>query len=141
MSSELLGEIRREIDARLLELRPALEEYEQLLPAARALDAEEAPTGRRRGLAKAAPREADAAPAPADAAPAPVKAPHAVRGATRDAILGALEHGSHTVGELAVVTAMSASRLNGNLRKLAAEGVIAKTQREGKSAWMLVLDV
>ncbi|HEX5310087.1 MAG TPA: hypothetical protein VFW38_13545 [Solirubrobacteraceae bacterium] len=131
MGSELLGEIRREIDARLLELRPAIEEYEQLLHAAQALDAEEAPpTRRRRAAVKVTPSQADAAPAPA-------KAPRTVRGAAREAILGALEHGSHTVGELAVVTAMSAAGLNASLRKLAVEGAIAKTQREGKSAWML----
>jgi hypothetical protein len=61
----------------------------------------------------------------------------AVRGAAREAILGALEHGSHTVGELAVVTAMSGPNINGNLRRLLAEGVVVKAEREGKSAWAL----
>lgn len=129
MGSELLGEIRREIDARLLELRAAVEEYEQLLHAAQALDAEQkSPAKRRRATAKAA------SPAPA---PARAKAPRAARGAAREAILGALEHGSHTLGELVVVTAMSSANVSGNLRKLAAEGAIAKTQREGKAAWTL----
>jgi hypothetical protein len=66
------------------------------------------------------------------------KPARAVRGAAREAILGALEHGSHTVGELAVVTAMTGPNINGNLRRLAAEGVVVKTEREGKAAWALV---
>jgi DNA-binding transcriptional ArsR family regulator len=57
------------------------------------------------------------------------------RGAVREAILAALEHGSHTVGELAVVTAMSGPSISGSLRKLVSEGVIVKTEREGKAAW------
>jgi hypothetical protein len=65
------------------------------------------------------------------------KPARAVRGAAREAILGALEHGSHTVGELAVVTAMTGPNINGNLRRLAAEGVVVKTEREGKAAWAL----
>jgi hypothetical protein len=134
MGSDLLDEIRREIDARLGELRPALEEYEQLLQAAGALDAEERPPARRRGAA------AKAETSEAIAAPPSTKAPRAARGAAREAILGALEHGSHTLAELVVVTAMSSANVNGNLRKLAAEKAIAKTQREGKTAWMLAPD-
>lgn len=137
MGTDLLGEIRREIDARLLELRPALKEYEQLLHAAQVLDAEEkkSPPGRRRAAAAGAPSRP---PSKAAARPAPKKtAARAIPGKARDAILGALEHGSHTVSELAVVTAMSTASINGNLRKLAADGAVAKTQREGKTAWTL----
>jgi DNA-binding transcriptional ArsR family regulator len=65
------------------------------------------------------------------------KAPRAQRGAAREAILAALDHGSHTVGELVVVTAMSAPNLTGNLRRLASEGKIVKTEREGKTAYAL----
>jgi hypothetical protein len=77
-----------------------------------------------------------AAPKPKENAPKP-KAERAARGAAREAILGALEHGSHTVGELAVVTAMSGPNINGNLRRLAVEGVVVKAEREGKAAWAL----
>jgi hypothetical protein len=63
------------------------------------------------------------------------KPERAARGAARDAILAALEHGSHTVGELSVVTAMSGPNISGNLRTLASEGVVVKTEREGKAAW------
>lgn len=66
------------------------------------------------------------------------KPERAMPGAAREAILGALEHGSHTVGELAVVTAMSGPNINGNLRRLALEGVVVRTGREGMTAWSLV---
>lgn len=144
MGTDLLGDIRREIDARLGELRPALREYEQLLDAARALESEQAraleseqapPVERRR--AAATPRALTPALARGGSKPSPKKAVRAVRGTAREAILGALEHGSHTLGELVVVTAMSSANVNGNLRRLAAEGVVAKTQREGKTAWVL----
>jgi DNA-binding transcriptional ArsR family regulator len=65
------------------------------------------------------------------------KPARAERGLAREAILAALEHGSHTVGELAVVTAMSGPSINGNLRRLVVEGVVVKTEREGKTAWSL----
>jgi hypothetical protein len=68
---------------------------------------------------------------------AKLKPERAARGAARDAILGALDHGSHTLGELVVVTAMSAPNINGNLRRLLAEGVVVKAEREGKAAWAL----
>jgi hypothetical protein len=61
----------------------------------------------------------------------------AARGAAREAILAALDHGSHTVGELTVVTAMSGPNINGNLRRLVAEGAVVKAKREGKAAWAL----
>jgi hypothetical protein len=65
------------------------------------------------------------------------KPERAARGVAREAILGALEHGSHTVGELVVVTAMSGPNINGNLRRLVAEGAVVKAKREGKAAWAL----
>jgi hypothetical protein len=52
-----------------------------------------------------------------------------------------LDHGSHTVGELAVVTAMSAPNVNGNLRRLLVEKAVVKTEREGKAAWALANSV
>jgi DNA-binding transcriptional ArsR family regulator len=73
-----------------------------------------------------------AAPSAKEAKPA-----RAARGAAREAILAALDHGSHTVGELVVVTAMSGPNLNGNLRRLASDGAVVKTEREGKTAWAL----
>jgi hypothetical protein len=125
MGTDLLSDIRREIDARLRELRPSLEEYEGLLAAAGALELD-------------APHVNGTAPK-RRAARVRTKAPSVDR-AECEAILGALEHGSHTVGELVVVTAMGAASINGNLRRLADRGLIAKTEREGKAAWSLMAD-
>jgi len=83
---------------------------------------------------KRAPRAATTRRASAKAKAKPARA---ARGAAREAILAALEHGSHTVGELSVVTAMTGPNVNGNLRRLAVEGVVVKTEREGKAAWAL----
>jgi DNA-binding transcriptional ArsR family regulator len=154
MASDLLNTIRREIDERLSELRPRLAEYEQLLVAAEALVA----TGRAtvteaipgtvlesKEFAPAKPRRTRGASArktapqvvPEKFTPAEPKPARAARGAAREAILAALDHGSHTVGELAVVTAMSGPNINGNLRRLVAEGMVVKIEREGKTAYAL----
>ncbi|MGA9314972.1 MAG: helix-turn-helix domain-containing protein [Solirubrobacteraceae bacterium] len=69
------------------------------------------------------------------------KPERSARGVVREVILAALDHGSHTVGELAMVTAMSGPNINGNLRKLVAEGAVVKTEREGKAAWALAAAV
>jgi hypothetical protein len=176
-SSDLLSNIRDELDARLRELRPVLDEYENLLAAAAALEPvvdtstrtrsspraepKSAPRRRstiapKRGAVAAAPKRAArsagaAAPkgaprivraaAPKQAlraagATAPKRAP---RSAVAGAILAALEHGSHTISELAVVTAMSAQIINNDLRRLQQSGAIARTKREGdgKAAYAL----
>lgn len=160
MATDLLSTICREIDERLNELRPLLAEQQRLLVAADALvegEQERAevgaqPVGAKRSRAEAGspvkrPRRLAAKPKPtsrrrSNAAPKPAtpskpRPERAARGAAREAILGALEHGSHTVGELVVVTAMSGPNINGNLRRLEAEGTVVKADREGKAAWAL----
>jgi len=183
MATDLLSKIADELDARLRELRPLLDEYEDLLGAASALDAageKDASTGggtsqapapataepvRRRGrppgkrsAAPSATRSKPKSPPAAASAPAtsaPVEparsaakptprrrsaAPkRAQRGAAAVAILAALEHGSHTVSELAVVTAMSGAIINNNLRRLQQAGTIARAKRagDGKAAYAL----
>ena len=59
---------------------------------------------------------------------APVQAP---------AIVAALEHGSHTVSELAVVTAMTGPSLRQSLRRLVVAGTVTQAKREGKLAYAL----
>jgi hypothetical protein len=156
MAPDLLSTICREIDERLNELRPLLSEYERLLVAADAIEAtggemaseagpiepvEAASTeglvdkrvgrpAKRRGAGKARGGEGT------QSSVRKPKSARAARGAAREAIMAALEHGSHTVGELTVVTAMSGPNINGNLRRLVAEGVVVKTEREGKTAWV-----
>jgi hypothetical protein len=53
------------------------------------------------------------------------------------AILAALEHGSHTLAELVTVTALSASDIREALRRLRTRGAIVKTDRDGKAAYAL----
>lgn len=132
MATDLLSTISAEIDARLRELRPLLAEYERLLVAAQALDSE----------ALAEPAEPKApSPAPRVSVSKPrrrtrTKLPPR-RTETDETILGILEHGSHTVAELVVVTAMSTTSINSSLRRLLSAGAIAKTEREGKLAYTL----
>lgn len=150
MATDLLSTIQSEIDERLSELRPRLAEYEQLLVAADALLATGRATGRQTASQTAQPAtpkrpqtraqkklRGSAAGAIERARTDRSKPARAARGAAREAILAALDHGSHTVGELAVVTAMSGPNINGNLRRLVSEGAVVKTEREGKVAWAL----
>jgi hypothetical protein len=187
-SSDLLSNICDQLDARLRELRPLVDEYESLLDAAAALElageedraaateppvpvavAVSAKPARRRGRP---PGKRSAGRPAAEPAPAPEPAPEpavdvkaeaesrsrprtakqpstrrpdagapkrAQRGAAAVAILAALEHGSHTVSELAVVTALSGAIINNNLRRLQQVGAITRTKREGdgKAAYAL----
>jgi hypothetical protein len=87
----------------------------------------------------AKPAKAPAAkPAKARAAkPAAPASGRALRGAAQTAILAALEHGSHTVAELGVVTAMSGQNIRENLRRLLSSGTVTRAKREGKAAYVL----
>ncbi len=167
MPADLLATIGAEIDARLEQLRAAMDEYEQLLSAAAALEAEErkaepargkaAPVSKKRvarktpAVAKAAARPQAAPPkAPIPAPAKPVRAtvapkkkaakPASARSASsaaQQAIVAALEHGSHTVAELAVVTAMSGPSIRESLRALSKARKVTKAKREGKAAYAL----
>ena len=124
--ADLLNRVRSEIDARLQELRPHLEEYEQLQSAAAALGIADhrtpparapAPPPRRRSRRRAS-----------------VRVPGA---ATQKRILDALEHGSHTVGELVVVTALSGPSVRQHLRRLLGSEAVTRAKRDGKAAYTL----
>jgi hypothetical protein len=58
-------------------------------------------------------------------------------GPVEQAIVAALEHGSHTLGELGIVTAISAAELRGGVRHLLAAGRITRASREGRAAYAL----
>jgi predicted Rossmann fold nucleotide-binding protein DprA/Smf involved in DNA uptake len=136
-SSDLLSKIGDELNARLRELRPLVAEYERLLLAASALNvSEQKPPRPRRRAVREAPVPAPASPTSRRRRGAPKRAQ---RGAAAGAIVAALEHGSHTVSELAVVTAMRAPIVNSNLRRLQQAGTITRTKREGdgKAAYAL----
>jgi hypothetical protein len=123
VSGDLLMRVRAEIDARLLELRPAVSEYERLLSTADSAGR----GGDHANTASPRPRRAGAAP----------KRERAPRGAAQLAIVAALEHGSHTASELAVVTAMSGASIRANLRRLVSAGTVTTAKREGKAAYAL----
>ncbi|MHB8242395.1 MAG: hypothetical protein ACYDHN_10425 [Solirubrobacteraceae bacterium] len=166
MAADLLASISAEIDARLQELRPLLAEYERLLEAADALGladgkatavaaAPAAPLaakveGAKAGRAVTTGSRRRAAGPRGSAAGAIGRASskrsedgkgatrtRAVRGAAQQAILAALEHGSHTVGELTVVTAMSGQNIRENLRRMLSSGAVTRAKREGKAAYAL----
>jgi hypothetical protein len=147
MAADLLARVCAEIDARLAELRPALAEHQRLLEAADALDAEakvrptEVPPVEARPAAKASATKARPAAKtrPAKTRPA-AKASTAKAqptSAAAQAIVAALEHGSHTVGELGIVTAMSGPDIREGLRRLQRAGTITRTRREGRAAYAL----
>jgi len=155
VAGELLSRVRAEIDARREALRPAVAEYERLLSAAAALKvgAVDARTHTRSSprAAAPAPRRAPARRGSAGAATVRAPAPAAgrrragtaagrarvPRGAAQEAIVAALEHGSHTVSELGVVTAMSGASIRENLRRLMDLGTVTRAKRDGKAAYAL----
>jgi hypothetical protein len=161
MVADLVARVRAEIEGRLAELRPAVNEYERLLGAVDALEASDdarvvdaAATRKpargqderiapRKRPAKGRGSDARAAGGPAPNAPKAPKAsprtrkPRGSAGPVEQAIMAALEHGSHTLGELGVVTAMSAPALREGIRRLMAAGKIARTSREGRAAYAL----
>jgi hypothetical protein len=139
MASDLLTRISGEIEQRLRQLRPALEEYERLLAAAEDVDREirasgspRSPVPRSSASRSSASRRAAASRN--GAGPGRGRAP---RGAAQEAIVAALEHGSHTVSELAVVTAMTGPSIRQSLRRLVAAGTVTQAKREGKLAYAL----
>lgn len=155
MSPDLLARVRAEIDGRIGELRPALEEYQELLDAAEKLDGQtvskskdDVVPARRRGprgsaagaleLAASGSRKAAGSRKRAvPKTPAAPKSALARRGAVAQAIVAALEHGSHTVSELVLVTAMSGAEIRAGAKKLQHAGVIGPTRREGRTAYAL----
>jgi len=143
LATDLLAQIRAEIDARIAELRPAVEEYERLLEAAEALEREAAaaraaPSGAGESLPPAAPaRRRGPRGSAAGAIARAASGARAPTHRTERAIVAALEHGSHTVGELVVVTAMSGAQIRASLRALQRAGKVVRTTREGRAAYAL----
>jgi transcription initiation factor TFIIIB Brf1 subunit/transcription initiation factor TFIIB len=139
-ASDLPERVGREIEARMHELRPFVDEYEELLAIEETLPAEAA-----RGVAsraRAGARTGARATKPSvqhvnRASPPAAQRERAPRGAAAEAIVAALEHGSHTVSELAIVTAMSTQNIRNNLRRLLQAQTISQTKREGKTAYTL----
>src|SRR5262249_9216549 len=107
-SPELLARVVADIDARIEQLRPAVDEYRGLLDADAALQAERA--------ARSTPSRRSRRASPRPGATSRKTPPPA--GAAQGAIAAALEHGSHTVAELVLVTALPATQIRSSLRPL-----------------------
>ena len=127
------------------ELRPHVEEHRQLLAAAESLTldgaATEAPARAPRRPSAKAPakaRRARAAGRRATAKKAPAGKTRGPRGATQQAIEAALEHGSHTISELVLVTAIEAAPIRTQLSRLQKAGVVSRVRRDGKAAYSLL---
>lgn len=131
MAVELLARVHAEIEERMVALRPAVEEYERLTGATDALGTESA--------------ESAAAGEPTKRAPAPATASRTKRArpakrtpsAAEQAIAAALEHGSHTVPELVLVSALPAADIRAGLRPLLASGAVTRAKRDGRAAYAL----
>lgn len=140
-SEDLLSRIADQIDLRLEQLRPAVEEHAELTRAAVALglDADSVSPRPRSSRRRVAARRSAGAPAAAvrGARRATRRAVAAPRGSTQKAIVAALEHGSHTLGELTSVTALSAPGIRKQLAPLVDSGLVKRARRGGKSAYML----
>lgn len=138
MAADVLTRVQAEIDARLRGLRPMVAEYGRLLDAAAALDAEARarPAAKPKTVVDARPARKPKPPAkPRPAARA--KSAATPTGPAEQAIVAALEHGSHTVGELGVVTGMSGSEIRDGARRLLKVGRIVRAKREGRAAYAL----
>jgi hypothetical protein len=145
MASDLLTKISSELDARLGELRPLVLEYERLQAAAQSLGPARIAAEDSAG-AKARVKKPTADKTPAKRATVKSRAAKRVRakrvqrapiGRFEQAVLDALEHGSHTVGELVMVTAMGAKEIRGGVRRLLSDEGIVKVERDGKTAYAL----
>jgi hypothetical protein len=150
-TSDLLERIRAEIDERMSELLPQVEEHRRLLAAAASLEIDEgASTQQVKRSHTSTKRAAEPNKAPAKARRASTTRrrasvklptsgrPRAQRNATQQAIEAALEHGSHTLSELVLVTAIEARPIRAQLSRLQRSGVIGKVRREGKAAYSLL---
>jgi predicted Rossmann fold nucleotide-binding protein DprA/Smf involved in DNA uptake len=136
MSMDVVARVRAEIDERLAALRPAAEEHQRLLEAADALGLDlDAPVASARpARAKRSARRGAASGAGARRA---AGASATRQPAAEQAIVAALEHGSHTVAELVVVTAMPGGEIRSSLRRLNGAGTVTRTQRAGRTAYAL----
>jgi hypothetical protein len=148
-TGDLLERVRAEIEERMGQLRPHVEEHRSLLAAAESLglggEARSAKPARKRaaGSSKRAAKPVKARRAPAKGKrAAAVKAsagkPRGPRSATQQAIEAALEHGSHTISELVLVTAMEAAPIRTQLGRLQKAGMVSRVRREGKAAYSLL---
>lgn len=51
--------------------------------------------------------------------------------------MAALEHGSHTLSELVLVTAMSGPEIRESVKRLQRAGTVTRAKRDGRAAYAL----
>jgi DNA-binding transcriptional ArsR family regulator len=125
--ADLVGQIQRDIEQRLKELRPLIEEKEQLEAVLSALSGNAAPNG---AAAAPAPRRARASSA--NAAPAGARAPYAggkqrraPRGANREAILRIVaERPGVSAAEVAEITNIAKPTVHTTISQLKRKGIL-----------------
>lgn len=123
--ADLLDRIRDQLDVRLSELRPLLDEHDRLVAALRALG-ESDRVSRGAPTTRAAARPAAAAPATPKAAPAK-RRKHAPQGANRRAVLHTVqERPGASAGEIAAVSGVERSSLYALLARLVQAGELVK---------------
>ncbi len=164
MAVELLARVCAEIEQRLTDLRPVVAEYERLIGVTDALGADglgadglstyglrtgEPPSAARPKATGRLKRDSRSKGAGGPNKPARRSLPGArVRGtrpsktrtvdsAAGQAIVAALEHGSHTVAELVLVSALPGAEIRAGLRPLLKAGTVTRAKRDGRTAYAL----
>jgi DNA-binding transcriptional ArsR family regulator len=122
--ADLVGQIQRDIEKRLQELRPLIEEKEQLEAVLAALTNGVTRAGG--GAASAAPRARAATPRPAGRAPyAAGRGRRAPRGANREAILSVVrERPGVSAAEVAAITRIAKPTVHTTISQLKRKGIL-----------------
>jgi hypothetical protein len=161
MATDLLARIHAELEQRMAELGPFLDEYERLLAAVDELAVLDSTSGSARAGVSAARPDHEPEPKrarkprlvlepgpelrpPLEPELRPEPKPRRGRASSNEAmqaIVAALEHGSHTLSELVMVTAMNGPEIRASLRRLARQRKVVRVKRSSdtKSAYALAL--
>jgi len=119
--ADLVAQIQRDIEKRLKELRPLIEEKEQLEAVLAALNGEQVPNGGATAGARSRARSS----APARAPYAGGKSRRAPRGANREAILKVVgEHPGISAAEVAEITNIAKPTVHTTISQLKRKGIL-----------------
>jgi predicted HTH transcriptional regulator len=119
--ADLVAQIQRDIEKRLKELRPLIEEKEQLEAVLAALNGESVPNGSTASVSRARPRAASPARAPY----AGGKSRRAPRGANREAILKIVgERPGISAAEVAEITNIAKPTVHTTISQLKRKGIL-----------------
>jgi len=120
--ADLVAQIQRDIEKRLKELRPLIEEKDQLEAVLAALNGESVPNGATASVSRARPRSAAS---PARAPYAGGKSRRAPRGANREAILKIVgERPGISAAEVAEITNIAKPTVHTTISQLKRKGIL-----------------